>query len=77
MTTEPGPMGVSADGPLALVQLAGIRPIMVSDLGTPAILLLKYGLVLIDEACEAVALESLVDQVLDKVLEQATADAAS
>jgi len=63
-------------GPLALIELAGLRPIMVPDLGRDALLLEEYGLALIDPGANE-RLDRIADWLVGQVLEQVTADAAS
>jgi len=57
----------------ALLDIVGVRMIRVPDLGMDALILLRRGLVLVDDALDEDATTSVVDQVISAAAASLTA----
>ena len=55
---------------LAVLEAIGARPLLVADLDADALLLLRYGLVLINADLDAEALGRVVERVIDASIER-------
>lgn len=54
------------DDALALLEIIGIRPILIEGLGRDAVLSLRAGVVLLDDALNTDDIDDIVDQVLSR-----------
>lgn len=54
---------------LALLQVVGLRPVFVDDLGRDALLLAELGILLLDRGLSGPDLADLTDQVLSEAVE--------
>jgi hypothetical protein len=55
---------------LAVLEAIGARPLLVADLEADALLLLRYGLVLVNADLDDEALERVVERVIDASIER-------